>query len=1066
MVVRQPTWDKYEAVLLLDGLLEIVQGDAVRREIIKRVSTDLRKLALNRGVAIDELYRNENGISFQMQSMESAFFGHTIFKPATKLFVEVADLYKNHFDDYERLVKEANAMIAGNTSVESSFMQYLSAKVSPAQLSELYWCYSEIESFCLKVKVLHKPLFQTTDFDIIKKAQRTIEQNKIFRITHKKQFNKIIAAGRHYYNYVKEGRFPQSKDEVTVTVHPSDEAPVVVEATPEHTIAAKPTDLPMVRTEQDNRLLQKYPIIYKRAFFALRESSENCTVGVSVEELNARINRIVRPAILEELLDNVSWASTSGVNYLFSSDIVDHTVLVDETTPEVQKPESGLKAEAVYTVDFTKPFDLAFTKPESFSYFEEKRPCGASWTELYVSFLATVLEDYAHLFAAGMSFSKGQGRIELADKSDCDFMISPKPIFGTDYMLETNVSASNIVSKIKYILEMCNVDYENIVIRFRHKADTSTEESNDQSDIAPSVNSRVNSVSFSQYLADIQKMADASCRGYASSIRTCESYAKEHGFSSWQLYTDDRETAVKTVGLLRSNADFLEYNSQQHNRFSAALSKFLLFIGTDVSCVVSSDSPAEEKTYCTDEYEAVLRQYFSKGYRMESALEVRKFRKYYAALHVAELADSDDEVSSNIKRLCILHEGKAFLPSGMLSEELKERVFAYINESFADGKTAVYYQAIFAEFSEAFLDYHIHDADMLKAYLTHMNNGTFFINRSFVSQTPNVSLDALSEIRICLQGCARPVEYDELFASLPHLPQSKVKFILASNGEFINNGRGAYFHESAVVLSDEELEAIASIIEDTIIEKDFIGGNELYEAIKSKYPYIIEGNHQYSVYGFRDALKYKLGDRFSFKGNVISRAGQVLSMADVFANYAKHRDSFTLSELQALSSDLATSIYFDSVYENSLRISKDKFVSKSRAQFSVPETDAAIDRFCTGDYIPIQEVTNFGIFPYAGFPWNCYLLEHFVADYSQKYRLLHSSYNGTEFAGVIVKRSIGIDDFDELLTVVLAESGIELNKATALQYLADRGYLARRRYSNIESLIIKASARRNRKDTD
>ena len=34
------------------------------------------------------------------------------------------------------------------------------------------------------------------------------------------------------------------------------------------------------------------------------------------------------------------------------------------------------------------------------------------------------------------------------------------------------------------------------------------------------------------------------------------------------------------------------------------------------------------------------------------------------------------------------------------------------------------------------------------------------------------------------------------------------------------------------------------------------------------------------------------------------------------------------------------------------------------------------------------------------------------------------------------------------------------------QYLSEKGYLAQRRYANIESLIIKATAQRNRKDTD
>ena len=267
-------------------------------------------------------------------------------------------------------------------------------------------------------------------------------------------------------------------------------------------------------------------------------------------------------------------------------------------------------------------------------------------------------------------------------------------------------------------------------------------------------------------------------------------------------------------------------------------------------------------------------------------------------------------------------------------------------------------------------------------------------------------------------------------------------------------------------MSDEELDGIAEIIQRTIDEKDFIGGNELYDAIRAKYSYIIEENRALSMYGFRDALKAKLGDRFSFKGNIISCSGQELSMEDVFAKYARSHDSFTLAELQGLADSLATTIYFDTVYENSLRISRNQFVAKTAAQFPVEAMDEALDRICVGKYISLQEVTNFGAFPYAGFPWNSFLLEHYVASYSQKYMLLHSGFNGSECTGAIVKRSAGIDSFDDLIVDLLANNQIEMKKTPVLQFLSDKGYLARRRYSEIESLIVKAIAQRQRKDTD
>ena len=949
-------------------------------------------------------------------------------------------------------------MMSGGRAVENDFMKYLSERVTPAQLSELYRYYSEIETFCLKIKVLKKPLFETTDFEIIKKVQRTIEQNKIFRITHRRQIKEIVDAGRYYYNFIKEGLYididhEDAEGQSTTQQEMSNKCAPHVDITEVETPAAAYT-----KTSQDERLLQRHPIVYNQIYSALKAYPEN--QRVTIREMYDIINHTACPVVVEEILDNVSWASNIGDAYFFSEGIPAIALGTSNT-------EAPNRDETAFKIDFNADLDLAYTRPERFSYFGEERVCGESWTLLYVAVMGVVLEDYPHMFKPRMSFSQAQRRIDLASIDDYAFMIAPKPIPGTEYVLETNLNANDIVTKIRYILNLCNVDYENIMITYRKKAQDHSAVELQEERIISEQFGEINSGSFSHYLSKVQKMADATCRNYASAIKSCEAFAREHQLKSWKLYETDKQTAQETIRLLLSNADFLVYNTRQHNRFSAALQKFLGFIGANSTWDAPEKNDLELERPCRNEgYAEVLKQYFKKGFRMDSPLEIRKFRKYYSTTLDTELTDSDDIISTTIKQLCIIYEGKAYLPDVMLSEEQKAELLNYIETAFAEGKTAIYYQAIFAEFSDVFLDYHIHDADMLKSYLAFIGDGRFFINRSFISKKPGVSMDPVSEVRSCLQGFGRPVTYDELFTALPHLPQNKIKSVLAGNVEFVNNGHSEYFHESIVRLSDEELNGIAEIIQRTIDENDFISGNELYDAIHAKYPYIVEENHVLSVYGFRDALKAKLGDKFSFRGNIISRLGEELSMADVFTKYARNRDTFTLAELQSFANSLATPIYFEAIYENSLRISRDRFIAKNAAQFPVEAIDEALDRICMGKYIPLQEVTNFGALPYAGFPWNSFLLEHYVASYSQKYKLLHGNFNATACAGAIVKRSADIGSFDDLIVDILANNQIEMKKDSVLQYLSDKGYLARRRYSEIESLIIQANAQRQRKDTD
>lgn len=193
----------YEAVLLLDAYLSVISGVQLRTQAIKKVSDDLRKMAINNGLMIDETYRSVNGIRLQMESMESAYRGKRIKMPATKLFAEVVMLYRESRNKYDEILREAKSVIDGKKEKEELVADWLAQNVPPPQLSEMYICYSEIESFCTKIKVLRSPLFETVDLETIKKVQKTVAENRMFRFAYRKQMKKMITAMQYYLAFVK-----------------------------------------------------------------------------------------------------------------------------------------------------------------------------------------------------------------------------------------------------------------------------------------------------------------------------------------------------------------------------------------------------------------------------------------------------------------------------------------------------------------------------------------------------------------------------------------------------------------------------------------------------------------------------------------------------------------------------------------------------------------------------------------------------------------------------------------------------------------------------------------------
>lgn len=837
MALRIP-WDIEEAVLMLDMLLKSIDGKLTRKEAIHQVSEKLRRRAVNRGIEIDEIFRNENGITFQMSALEVAYTGiKTKLKQPSKLFVETVNLYRNHRELYEKILKEAENVVEPK-SVQDEFYSYLTKQKPTFQLSDAYLMFSDIESFCLERKILQNKLFETNDLDTIKRVVQTVDSNRVFRFTYKRNLKKMSIVIHAYYAFLKSYKLDEEKQEVKSIIQDA--------------IPSSPDTDSMKQNAAKREIIQ---------------------------------------------------------------------------LPETERTKS--------------------TDQEERQKFN-------------------------------------------------------------DWMLSSRMSKATITSYMS---------------------------------------------SFGQCVKSVEN------------YKLCES-------NLWNVA--NAEDASHIYDQLFGISEFYEYNKQQHNRFSAAFRKFIEYrSGGSLASLKPSQSTrfAVEKipTRRKDNdpvlirYKELLDKFFQKGFRMESSLDMKKLRKFYQEQYGTELSDEDDLICQDISSVTILHDGKAYLPDSMLSQEKKEKLLQYIEDRFSSGCDAIYYGALFAEFEEALQGERIYTPEMLKTYLSYINKENYVLQRSYLAKDYTVQMNPEDDIREYLKEAAGPVEVERLAVELSYIPEQKIKFALSTNNDFIWNTTGEYFYEDCVHFSNSELEWISQFIVDGIAERDFVTGNELAEAVDTHFPDIKEMYQWITPVGMRNVIGYKLSDRFSFNGNIISKYGEDLSMAEVYAKYCHKHSRFTLDELNVLKQELGSTIYFDEIYANSLRISQNEFVSQDMAQFDVEATDEAIGRICTGQYMSFQEVRDFGTFPYAGYPWNEYLLEHFVANYSQKFMLLHIGYSANVCAGAIVKQASSFKNFNDLLVDILANGNIVLEEDSALEYLRQQGYIARRRYSDIGRIVTEAKVVRSKK---
>lgn len=127
------------------------------------------------------------------------------------------------------------------------------------------------------------------------------------------------------------------------------------------------------------------------------------------------------------------------------------------------------------TVDLTeiKLEQYANTKPKQLYYFNDCHDV-KRWNELYTQIARCIYRDFPQQLQGmiGKSLFGEYRRMDIGDDSCIYRMKFPKEITKGLY-LETHLSATNTVRKIKCLLDLCNIDYKNITIVYTTLGETS-----------------------------------------------------------------------------------------------------------------------------------------------------------------------------------------------------------------------------------------------------------------------------------------------------------------------------------------------------------------------------------------------------------------------------------------------------------------------------------------------------------------------------------------------------------------------------------------------------------------
>ena len=575
--------------------------------------------------------------------------------------------------------------------------------------------------------------------------------------------------------------------------------------------------------------------------------------------------------------------------------------------------------------------------------------------------------------------------------------------------------------------------------------------------------SGINKSDFYFWMTENKGLAAPTGRSYVSAIDRCDSLCTEHNIGTGRIYGEESLDKLESnIALLTLDDDFRVYNETQHNRLTAALAKYLEFLGLKEGRKFQKSkaekiSPQEKVSQ--DELKRIRETLklprFEYGFK-DDGVELYRFRASYEEVNGSDCSLSDDVLLNAIREMGFEFDGKVYL----ISDESMKSIVDEVNNYKNQGINIVYYDSLydfkFYEYSEA----KIISADMLKAILKHLMPQFWYRRNYFALPSERqTELELIKNDIIRVWGSSTLRTFDELSMELPLIPMDKIKFTLAKQPAFVWNSAGTYMQADWFEADEAEIESLSDYADEQCKEHGVVSLDEI------QFDHLIEANPEISEAALYTCFCKLVEDRFERNARVLTRKGASKDTYTTVIEFCRKQDKCTYDRLEDIAKRVTGTIRRPDIIEAAnavmVRVDKDDFIADRFIQFDTDRIDAALDYVITDDFIGMREITTFSTFPFCGYGWNLYLLESYCRRFSKKYKYETRRANSSN-SGAIVVKSCSLS-YHDIMTQAVARSGRDLQQSEVFSFLIEAGYMERKKYRDIDLLINKAAQLRERR---
>ena len=209
--MSQKIWDKYEVALLIETYQNIKQERVGKNAALIMLSQSLRKMAHNEGLEIDEIFRNLNGMQWQLEFIERAFVDSDYNgRMPPKIFIEMVTIYKTNQQAFQEILAEAKRKVLGNAEEikvdrKDLFKKWLSehAIMTPILVVNNI---EYVSRYASKRNIIKKSFWEFEDYREFNIIRVKLSGNKLFKVMHSKEHHQFEKNGKLYSTFLKDNQ--------------------------------------------------------------------------------------------------------------------------------------------------------------------------------------------------------------------------------------------------------------------------------------------------------------------------------------------------------------------------------------------------------------------------------------------------------------------------------------------------------------------------------------------------------------------------------------------------------------------------------------------------------------------------------------------------------------------------------------------------------------------------------------------------------------------------------------------------------------------------------------------